>query len=1094
MVLQLAWMRIVCGTSWQSINLNWQPVTTNMTYVPIDIQRALQDAHISTWFMIEGEKQICITDRGSRPGSPLADLAFNALISHLILEVQHSIDALPQMQLAHSKLGVTTPIFGWVDDLAVPTVATRAHEMTSLLEQVTHIVYHACQKRGLTLNFKPGKTEAICCFKGQGSADLKRALFIDNLGHLPLTDPSVNLRIVGSYEHLGTRCIQSGNISHEVATRIGKASSAYHAVSKSILLNRRISPLARLRLLEALVIPVLLHGSGNWPLLNRRTFVRLQRVLTTWIRSIVNDGHWNEHQSNDNDLFAHWRVLDLKGRLNKGRLLYGFQLLRNAPSPLIDFVTAVDLADNQEWLAATREAIQWVSVLDETLRIGVSQKMTTEQVFQWFSDHAHHGPARVRRCADRHVQLEHQMLQVRLLHQELCDIAKAKGVVFPDTLPPDTGSPLDFPCPDCHATFRHPQHLAAHRWRQHGSFSDERRLCFDAVCRACQTCFWTIQRLQQHLKASRREPDGCYCQLTWWCKPLSQLCHVDKPEEVKMVHRLPACSTVMSLDHPERISSYDEALQVFANEWTRLDLPDTLTEVDRIARFSTINSFMQMLGSYARDDGQTSLVPLLLALQETSLQGNSEELPIWALSLWIKTCLSPATTPMLDAQAFSLMREDLWALVQEFPIGRLLLWKWRMEEAHIPESQSVSRTGDLTQPELSRSTYLCQTDMITSIIGISPPCMPACQGVPIVHIDGQPCILLLHLFSGRRRVGDCHDWVAELAPRLLPDYQVIILSMDTAIHPELGNLDDGPALSIAKRVTLDGVISGTLTGPPCETWSAARYVPAPPGHESSWPRLIRDRSCPWGKPTNTPREGRQVAMGTKLLLHSWQLELGTVLNGGGSIKEHPAQPDDAEKASTWATPTHDRMMMHLPDAHLHQVQQWRYGSHAIKPTCLRTINLGSAEQTARVLRDAEMIGPTKPVVSLQGKDATGAFRTCAAKEYPRRFCNAIVATMLCGLQHRMRTEGIRICTERLQPEMVTWIEDLRGAAAFIHRSQFLPDYQGCWMTFLPPKLVEFKHGVRDSLITRNEMNEVLQIKSFLPILKLQHLQKQYDKF
>ena len=50
------------------------------------------------------------------------------------------------------------------------------------------------------------------------------------------------------------------------------------------------------------------------------------------------------------------------------------------------------------------------------------------------------------------------------------------------------------------------------------------------------------------------------------------------------------------------------------------------------------------------------------------------------------------------------------------------------------------------------------------------------------------------------------------------------------------------------------------------------------------------------------------------------------------------------------------------------------------------------------------------------------------------------------------------------------------------------------MTFLPPKLVEFKHGVRDSLITRNEMNEVLQIKSFLPILKLQHLQKQYDKF
>ena len=34
--------------------------------------------------------------------------------------------------------------------------------------------------------------------------------------------------------------------------------------------------------------------------------------------------------------------------------------------------------------------------------------------------------------------------------------------------------------------------------------------------------------------------------------------------------------------------------------------------------------------------------------------------------------------------------------------------------------------------------------------------VPCCQGVPITMEDGQPVLWLLHLFSGRRREGDCH--------------------------------------------------------------------------------------------------------------------------------------------------------------------------------------------------------------------------------------------------------------------------------------------------------------------------------------------------
>ena len=396
--------------------------------VPVDVQRALQDAHQSTWFFIEGESQVCVTDRGSRPGSPLADLAFNAVVSHLIHDVQQAVNALPDMMHARSILGMDAPILSWADDIAIPMMATTASQLPHVVAKVTGIVYDACQTRGLSLNFKPGKTEVVCTFRGKDSAAVKRQHLVENLGHLQLTHPDVLLRIVGNYEHLGTQFQQSGSITHEINVRIGKAHSAMQSIKKTILGNRKISVQARIRLVEALIVPVLMHGSGNWPVLNRHTFLKLQRVLMTWFRSIANDGHWSDHQSKDRDFLAQWSIPDLKARLNKARLLYGFQMMQHAPSQIVDFVSAVDGFDDKEWMFALRDAIHWASTIDETLQEGVLVDMTTESVFQWLSMHALHGPQTVRRCLKKHVALEKQMYDIRILHLDLVSIAQRGGV------------------------------------------------------------------------------------------------------------------------------------------------------------------------------------------------------------------------------------------------------------------------------------------------------------------------------------------------------------------------------------------------------------------------------------------------------------------------------------------------------------------------------------------------------------------------------------------------------------------------------------------------------------------------------------------
>ena len=52
------------------------------------LARVAQDAHCSTWFVCPQSPDCFETTRGSRPGSPLADLAYNVLMTSLLNELQ----------------------------------------------------------------------------------------------------------------------------------------------------------------------------------------------------------------------------------------------------------------------------------------------------------------------------------------------------------------------------------------------------------------------------------------------------------------------------------------------------------------------------------------------------------------------------------------------------------------------------------------------------------------------------------------------------------------------------------------------------------------------------------------------------------------------------------------------------------------------------------------------------------------------------------------------------------------------------------------------------------------------------------------------
>jgi len=268
---------------------------------------------------------------------------------------------------------------------------------------------------------------------------------------------------------------------------------------------------------------------------------------------------------------------------------------------------------------------------------------------------------------------------------------------------------------------------------------------------------------------------------------------------------------------------------------------------------------------------------------------------------------------------------------------------------------------------------------------------------------------------------------------------VRILSVDTAIDAELGNLDRGPVFARMLKIIQKRHFAAGLTGPPCETFSAARHLVL---EGERHPRPLRSFDLPWLLHDRSHRELHQTMVGSRLLMHSLIAEVTLVLAGAGSIMEHPTEHPDEQRASVWRTQCHRDWIMQLPGAWPHHIEQWQFGSVGVKPTTLRALNLGPPEVVNQALReniDPLLLRPSNP---LRGRQSDGSFRTAAAKEYPTLLCRALIVATLKGLRHRLAQHGT-FHGPALSKAETDWMTSLYSAACQSNLSgTYLPDFQG----------------------------------------------------
>ena len=221
------------------------------------------------------------------------------------------------------------------------------------------------------------------------------------------------------------------------------------------------------------------------------------------------------------------------------------------------------------------------------------------------------------------------------------------------------------------------------------------------------------------------------------------------------------------------------------------------------------------------------------------------------------------------------------------------------------------------------------------------------------HFDSFHAHLILHLFSGERREGDL-QWQIE---QMRGDKAIWVMSLDIC-NGALGDMSKPETVAFWLRQIVSGRVIGVAGGPPCETWSAARFwaITDAKGATVRGPRPLRLRGQPWGLRTLTEEERKQVDIGNALLRCMLSFLYMCAATDIPGLMEHPAPATWQPRAASSFQLPEVRALLKHPKADLVTLDQCRFGQHARKPTCLLTVGMPGI----RARRDDVQQGQVQP--------------------------------------------------------------------------------------------------------------------------------------
>eukprot|EP00438_Fugacium_kawagutii_P027229 Skav214322 [mRNA] locus=scaffold86:84509:89755:+ [translate_table: standard] len=909
-----------------------------------DIHRhSVQALHQCTWFAMRDQTDRVLTSIGSRPGDCYADWVFGILFSRVLRRLEDRLNTLglldsfaiaPAAALQEPDFTGPQECFvgpTWMDDLAICVSSEEAQTLVSKTAKILSELLSLCRAHGMQPNLAEGKTEVMVHLRGPGSSTLRKQFF--NIGGRPFIDVVTNegveaVHITPKYKHLGGILHHTGSELQELKHRFAQAHQAVADHRRLIFRNKHFTQKQRMAMFDSLVLSKLLYGMESLILQKPADVTTADSMLFRLYRRLSSRPH-DAHMSHS-ELLADLEVPDFVTLQRRSRLRY-FSTLFRCATPKVWGLLSADRA----WNDAVRADLSWM-----WRRLLLSDPLPdpSEDIQPW-QHLAAHRPKYWKKLVGRATLAE-------ILHRKNQYIVDSFYESFGRRLQElglDVGlpAPLEaaeqaFGCMQCSFAAKTKAGEGAHMFKKHQLCAQERYLMDTTQCRACLKEYHTPSKLQRHLKHATQ----CREQLA--VLPLDQL--------------MPGIGSRAERDIQ---AAHDDLLPPLQAEGPRPRLRGGRRDlhVDPALRDAIVEVMFPDSPTSRRGD------PLLSVIQKTI-----EGCPVsWTMCRSTLQSIRDELTqedaelighPLPDIhQVFdNLMHTDAWPFLRSDGTGA------------------------------RKHTRRSAKEWEVVLRALSPEQMQACEPSGLRQFTQHR--VLLHFFSGRRRYGDL-QWYIERTPAR-PSTTVHVVSIDLVFHATWGNL----ALKETQKTWLQfiraGWVVGFLAGPPCSTWSQARGKHIEGRRHA--PRILRTAEHPWGLEQLSIRELRALIDGTLLLLYCVQVALEIWHVGGTLLLEHPATPEDVDKASIWRAVAL-RTLGALSGFELHTLWQGYHGAKSPKPTQLLALNIEGLGMTLSSCSVADFLPAARSI----GLGGGGEFQTTSLKEYPPSLNKGLAAALMSAI-------------------------------------------------------------------------------------------------
>eukprot|EP00438_Fugacium_kawagutii_P026298 Skav222156 [mRNA] locus=scaffold294:18701:21919:- [translate_table: standard] len=502
----------------QTLHLLSQPTALEELGASESLQRWIQCIMTGSWSQVktavyaEHADEALLSMRGSRPGDPVADLAFSTLMYQILQRTIQDLPGILQADGQEFSLQDAPPV-AWVDDVALFLTDPSPQRLVEKVQATVQAFTGRCQERGLKVNFQQGKSEVLFRLEGRGSQGVARDLKQHPNGFLPLPQIEDAIAMTASYVHLGIK--QCAAMDHDVAAldRLAHATTALRD-ARPLLLHRYLDVKSRCMLASSLIFSKLLYGSELWTRLSEPVEIRLQAFIMKVYRIVFQCRNFrNQTHFTDLQVRAKHPLDTLDTFIQVGRLRHFARLLLHAPTSLLACLRYQHRHAVPGWLPDLYDALRWARERCSKLQPMPDPAKDFEAWITLVSEDPTRWHRMCRSLRHRTNLWSHIMAQKELWEQEF------QNILHPQALssqpPPADGPLLAFPCDQCSQRFATAKGLSVHRMKQHNEPAHARRYMPDPqTCGACLQRFQNSQKLRQHLQW---RSNGCLQRLeTLW--------------------------------------------------------------------------------------------------------------------------------------------------------------------------------------------------------------------------------------------------------------------------------------------------------------------------------------------------------------------------------------------------------------------------------------------------------------------------------------------------------------------------------------------------------------------------------------------------